>query len=157
MANAEAGNGATGVRSRVEIPSGLEEADLTRMYELMALARALDERMWVLNRAGEAPFVISCQGHEAAQAGVAFALKPGRDVLAPYYRDLAMVLHFGVTPREVLCSLFGKEPDTSSRGRQMPAHYGNRKLNILTGSSPVATQYPHAVGAALDPVRIFSL
>lgn len=149
MANGDSGRGGAGVQSRIEIPSGLTEDDLRGMYELMALARALDERMWVLNRAGEAPFVISVQGHEAAQAGMAFALKPGRDVLAPYYRDLALVLHFGITPRSVMCSLFGKLGDTSSQGRQMPAHYGGREQKILTGSSPVATQYPHAVGAAL--------
>src|SRR5262249_51807332 len=64
------------------------------MYESMLLARALDERMWILNRQGRASFVISCQGHEAAQAGVAYALVPGRDVIFPYYRDVGVVLRF---------------------------------------------------------------
>lgn len=151
MANGQTGASGPGLRSpsRLELPPGLEEADLPRIYELMVLARALDERLWVLNRAGQAPFVISCQGHEAAQAGTAFALVPGRDVLVPYYRDLTLVLHFGVTPREILCSLLGKEGDASSRGRQMPAHYSSKQHGIITGSSPVATQYPHAVGVAL--------
>ena len=47
------------------------------MYRLMAIARAVDERMWILNRAGKIPFVISGQGHEGAQVGLAFALKQG--------------------------------------------------------------------------------
>lgn len=141
-------SGGIGVRPR-DLPVGLTEADLLRMYELMVMARSLDERMWILNRAGQAPFVISCQGHEAAQAGAGFALQPGKDVLLPYYRDLALVLHFGLTARDILLSLFAKKDDPNSGGRQMPAHYGCRRLNIITGSSPVATQVPHAVGVAL--------
>ena len=40
----------------------------------MLMARRIDERMWLLNRAGKIPFVISCQGQEAAQVGAAYAL-----------------------------------------------------------------------------------
>ena len=38
---------------------GLNDADLVEMYRYVALARSLDERMWILNRAGRIPFVIS--------------------------------------------------------------------------------------------------
>ncbi|HEX3722584.1 MAG TPA: thiamine pyrophosphate-dependent dehydrogenase E1 component subunit alpha [Nitrolancea sp.] len=137
------------VTERQDDRSQLPAEQLRQMYELMALARMLDERMWLLNRGGQAPFVISCQGHEAAQAGAGFALQPGKDILLPYYRDLALSLHFGITPRDVMLSLLGKQGDPTSGGRQMPAHYSSRKLNIITGSSPVATQLPHAVGVAL--------
>ena len=34
------------------------------------------------------------------------------------------------------------------KGRQMPIHYGSKELNFHTISSPLATQLPHAVGAA---------
>src|SRR4051812_27812825 len=84
---------------------GLEHADMRGMFETMLLARSLDERMWLMNRAGRAPFVISCQGHEAAQVGIGFALDPSRDWLVPYYRDLALALHFGMTPRDMMLSL----------------------------------------------------
>lgn len=141
--------GAVGIQSRLQAPPDLTEDDLRRMYEYMLLARSLDERMWLLNRGGQAPFVISCQGHEAAQIGAAFALQPGKDVVVPYYRDLGIVLYFGMTPREVMLSLTGKKGDPNSQGRQMPAHYGDRKLNIITTGSPVASQVPHAVGVAL--------
>ena len=53
---------------------GLSNDDVLEMYETMLLARRIDERMWLLNRAGKIPFVISCQGQEAAQVGAAFAL-----------------------------------------------------------------------------------
>jgi 2-oxoisovalerate dehydrogenase E1 component alpha subunit len=119
------------------------------MYRYMFLARALDERMWLLNRSGKAPFVISCQGHEAAQVGAAFALQRGKDFTLPYYRGLATVLVMGLTPREVMLSIFARAADPSSGGRQMPAHYGHRKLKILNQSSPVGTQIPHAAGIGL--------
>ncbi len=122
---------------------------LRDMLRYMMLARALDERMWVLNRAGKAPFVISCQGHEAAQVGAAFALTHGKDFILPYYRGLAMVLVMGMTPTEVMLGLFARATDPSSGGRQMPAHYGCRRLKIVTQSSPVGTQIPHAAGIGL--------
>lgn len=142
-------SGGVGIETKATVPSGLTDADLVRMYDYMVLARSLDERMWLLNRAGQAPFVISCQGHEAAQIGAAFALQPGKDILAPYYRDLAMVLYFGMTPDELMLSLLAKQGDPNSQARQMPGHYGSRRLKIFTTSSPVATQVLHATGAAL--------
>lgn len=123
--------------------------DMRRMFETMLLARSLDERMWLMNRAGRAPFVISCQGHEAAQVGIAFAMDPSKDWLVPYYRDLAFVLHFGVTPRDVMLSLLARAEEPSSGGRQMPGHYGSREHHIVTSSSPVGTQYAQAPGVAL--------
>lgn len=127
----------------------LSAATLREMFRFMALARALDERMWLLNRAGKAPFVISCQGHEAAQVGAAFALTRGKDFTLPYYRGLASVLVMGMTPTEVMLALFARAADPNSGGRQMPAHYSSRRLKIVTQSSPVGTQIVHATGVGL--------
>lgn len=115
----------------------------------MALARALDERAWILNRAGRTHFVISGQGHEGAEAGVTAALQPGRDWLLPYYRSMAGVMAMGMTPREVFLHQFGKAEDPGSGGRQMPSHYGHAGHRIFTSSSPVGTQALHAAGIAL--------
>ncbi|MEA2575215.1 MAG: 2-oxoisovalerate dehydrogenase component alpha subunit [Chloroflexia bacterium] len=128
---------------------GLGKEQLLDMWYYMLLARSLDERMWLLNRQGKAPFVISCQGHEAIQIGVSFALERGKDWFLPYYRDLGVCLALGVTPRETMLQHFAKRDDPSSGGRQMPGHYGYKKYKIVTGSSPVATQFCHAVGVAL--------
>lgn len=128
---------------------GLTKEDLLKIYETMLTARRVDERMWLLNRAGKIPFVISCQGQEAAQVGAAYALDNTKDYIAPYYRDLGVVLHFGMTPKELMLSAFAKAEDPNSGGRQMPGHFGQKKNRILTGSSPVTTQVPHAVGVAL--------
>jgi 2-oxoisovalerate dehydrogenase E1 component alpha subunit len=124
-------------------------ATLREMFRYMVLARALDERMWLLNRAGKAPFVISCQGHEAAQVGAAFALARGKDFTLPYYRGLGTVLVMGMTPTEVMLALFARAADPNSGGRQMPAHYSSRRLKIITQSSPVGTQIAHAAGVGL--------
>ncbi|GER66118.1 2-oxoisovalerate dehydrogenase subunit alpha [Weizmannia acidilactici] len=128
---------------------GLSDRDVIEMYETMLLARKLDERMWLLNRSGKIPFVISCQGQEAAQVGAAFALDRKKDYVLPYYRDLGVVLAFGMTARDIMLSGFAKAEDPNSGGRQMPGHFGQKKNRIVTQSSPVTTQVPHAVGIAL--------
>ncbi|MBR7796725.1 MAG: thiamine pyrophosphate-dependent dehydrogenase E1 component subunit alpha [Bacillota bacterium] len=128
---------------------GLTDEMVLEMYKTMLLARKIDERMWLLNRAGKIPFVISCQGQEAAQVGASFALDRKSDYVAPYYRDMGVVLAFGMTTKELMLSGFAKAEDPNSGGRQMPGHFGQKKNRILTGSSPVTTQLPHAVGVAL--------
>ena len=127
---------------------GLKEEDLLEMYRFMLLARFCDERQWALNRQGKAPFVVPVSGHEGAQMGSIWAFERGKDVFCPYYRDMALCLAAGFTPKDVFTGLFGKADDPSSGGRQMPAHWGSRKLNIITGSSPIATQVLHAAGIA---------
>jgi len=128
---------------------GLADADLIEMYRLVALARAVDERMWILNRAGRIPFVISGQGHEGAQVGIAWALEKGKDWIAPFYRSIATCLTFGMSARDIMTAQYATADDPSSGGRQMPGHYGSHEHNIVSVSSPVATQLLHAVGIAL--------
>src|SRR3989337_4367853 len=128
---------------------GLTDDDLLAMYHKVALARAVDERMWILNRAGRIPFVISGQGHEGAQVGIAWPLEAKKDFIAPFYRSIATCLAFGMTAQDILMAQYAKASDPSSGGRQMPGHYGNADNNLLSLSSPVATQMLHAVGIAL--------
>ncbi|MFJ7307710.1 thiamine pyrophosphate-dependent dehydrogenase E1 component subunit alpha [Peribacillus frigoritolerans] len=131
------------------LQAGLSDEQVLEMYRIMLLARRVDERMWLLNRSGKIPFVVSCQGQEAAQVGAAFALNREKDYVLPYYRDLGVVLAFGMTARDLMLSSFAKAEDPNSGGRQMPGHFGQKKNRIVTGSSPVTTQVPHAVGIAL--------
>ncbi|CAM3565615.1 thiamine pyrophosphate-dependent dehydrogenase E1 component subunit alpha [Marinicrinis lubricantis] len=128
---------------------GLTDQQVIDMYSMMLLARKYEERGLMLQRAGKINFHISGIGQEAAQVGAAFALEKGVDYILPYYRDFAFVLSMGMTVKELMLSLFAKAEDPNSGGRQMPAHFGYKRLNMLTGSSPVTTQVPHAVGVAL--------
>jgi 2-oxoisovalerate dehydrogenase E1 component alpha subunit len=122
---------------------------LLEMYRVMLLSRRLDERAWVLHRQGKIAFHISGIGHEAAQVGAAFALQRGTDWVVPYYRDLAMILAMGMSPREFALGLMGKKDEPNSGARQMPSHWSLRRANVVSHSSPVATQTPHASGIAL--------
>ncbi|MEI7745403.1 MAG: thiamine pyrophosphate-dependent dehydrogenase E1 component subunit alpha, partial [Chloroflexota bacterium] len=128
---------------------GLADGDLVAMYRMVALARAVDERMWILNRSGRIPFVISGQGHEGAQVGMAWPLRRGHDWVAPFYRSIATCLTMGMTARDLMLAQYAKASDAGSGGRQMPGHYGGPAHNIVSVSSPVATQILHAVGIAL--------
>src|SRR5512137_1978738 len=98
------------------------------MYWSMLLARRLDERMWILHRQHEVAFHISGIGHEGTQVGAAFALKKGYDWVHPYYRDLALSLTLGMTSRDLMLAMYGKEGEPSSGGRQMPSHFASRAL-----------------------------
>ena len=144
------GNGSSppGV-SKLAASVGLTDDDLLGMYRTILLARQVDERMWVLNRAGRIPFVISGQGHEGAQVAIAWALEKGKDWIAPFYRSVGTLLTFGMGARDIMTAQFAKAVDISSGGRQMPGHYGSRPKHLVSLSSPVATQMLHAVGIAL--------
>ncbi len=119
------------------------------MYWTMLLARRLDERAWVLHRQGKIAFHISGIGHEAAQIGAAFALERGKDWWVPYYRDLALLLALGYSPLDFMLALMGKRGEPTSGARQMPSHWSLRAANVVSHSSPVATQTPHAAGIGL--------
>jgi 2-oxoisovalerate dehydrogenase E1 component len=128
---------------------GLSGEDVVAMWRTILLTRRLDQKIWALNRMGKAPFAVSCQGHEGAQVGTGWALRTGHDVVCPYYRDTGLMLTLGMTPQEVLEGVFARATDPSSGGRQMPNHWGSSRLRVITGSSPIATQIPHAAGVAL--------
>lgn len=127
---------------------GLTEEDLLAMHRTMVTARLCDEAQFRLNRQGKAPFVVPVSGHEGCQVATAWPMQRGKDVFVPYYRDMAICLVAGMTPKDVFLGVFGKADDPSSGGRQMPAHWGSKRLGIITGSSPIATQIPHASGIA---------
>jgi 2-oxoisovalerate dehydrogenase E1 component len=127
---------------------GLSTEDLLGMYRHILLARLLDQKIWSLNRMGKAPFVVSSQGHEGCQVGSTWALRKGHDVVLPYYRDTGVMLALGMTAEEILLGVFARAADPCSGGRQMPNHWGSARLGVISGSSPIATQLPHAAGLA---------
>jgi 2-oxoisovalerate dehydrogenase E1 component alpha subunit len=147
LSKVSTGNGNPAVRRELE-DSGLGAEQLRGLYRNMLLQRQIDTRGFQLNRQGKIPFALGSEGHEAVQAGAAAALSTGRDALALYYRDLGLALGAGVPPLDLLLAMFARTTD-SNGGRQFPNHYTNRKLGILSISSVIAAQCPHAVGVAL--------
>jgi len=127
---------------------GLKKDDLVWMLRNIYLSRKLDDAEISMKKQSKAFFQISGAGHEGILTAVAKAMKPKYDWFIPYYRDRALCTGLGVTGYEMLCQANGNTGDTASHGRQMPAHWGNVDLNIVTKSSCTGTQFLQACGVA---------
>ena len=127
---------------------GIPPDDVVQAFRIAYTSRRIDDKEIQLKRQNRIYFQISGAGHEAVQVAAAMFMDPGVDWLFPYYRDRALCLGLGVTPLEMLLSATGAKAGEASAGRQMPSHWGSRRLNVFTTSSPTGSECLPGVGAA---------
>lgn len=142
---------------RLKTPRSLKSLtseELLEMFRMMCISRALDERVWLLNRQGKAAIAASAQGHEAAQLGCIRATDPSKDHYLIYYRQFAAMLALGTTTDELLSGFLARDGEPMSGARQFPLHGAHPRVDLFSFSNVVATQLPQGVGVALaDKMR----
>lgn len=129
-------------------PTTLSREQRVGLYRTIYAARRIDDKEITGKRQNKVFFQINGVGHEAVQAAAALVFRPGHDWFFFYYRDRALAYGLGYTAKEMFLGSVGAMDDPASGGRQMPSHWGHKKLNIFTTSSPTGSQFLQAVGAA---------
>ncbi|XP_045533113.1 2-oxoisovalerate dehydrogenase subunit alpha, mitochondrial [Pieris brassicae] len=124
----------------------LDKEVLLNMYRSMVQLNQMDKILYESQRQGRISFYMTNYGEEGMHLGSAAALTP-QDLVFAQYREVGVLLYRGMTMTELVNQCYGNHEDPG-KGRHMPVHYGSKQHNIVTISSPLATQMPQAVGAA---------
>eukprot|EP00924_Labyrinthula_sp_SR-Ha-C_P001663 augustus_masked-scaffold_18-processed-gene-5.12-mRNA-1 protein AED:0.02 eAED:0.02 QI:0/-1/0/1/-1/1/1/0/449 len=133
-------------KEAIDVALALSEAEAISLMKSMIKVEVVDSILYEIQRQGRISFYMTSNGEEGINIGSADSLSE-KDTIFAQYREAGVLLHRGYTFGEMMDQCFGTMDD-AGKGRQMPVHYTSRRLNWHTISSPLATQMPHATGAA---------
>ncbi|EFA85549.1 3-methyl-2-oxobutanoate dehydrogenase [Heterostelium album PN500] len=119
---------------------------VTKMYKQMLLLNTMDSIFYDVQRQGRISFYMTSFGEEAIHIGSAQALSMD-DTIFAQYRESGVLMWRGFTLDEIANQCCSNELDPG-KGRQMPVHFGSKRINVQTISSPLTTQLPQAVGSS---------
>ncbi|KAH8923997.1 branched-chain alpha-keto acid dehydrogenase E1-alpha subunit [Atractiella rhizophila] len=125
----------------------ISESLAVNMYTTMLKLPIVDSILYNSQRQGKIAFYMTSHGEEGAVVGSAAAFSPTDEVFAQY-REVGVLLWRGFSLTQVMAQCFASNSDDSTGGKQMPMHFGSKRLHYQTISSPLATQIPQAAGAA---------
>jgi pyruvate dehydrogenase E1 component alpha subunit len=126
---------------------GVDRDLAVRMFEVMVLTRAVEDRMVAMYRGGDLlGSLYTGHWHEAISVGAASNLRPD-DYMAPLHRNLGAHLWRGIEPWQVMASFMGKATSPTG-GRDGTLHYGRLDLGIYNPPSHIPANFPVATGMA---------
>lgn len=120
--------------------------EMVHMYKSMTMLNTMDKILYESQRQGRISFYMTNYGEEATHIGSAAALD-SEDLVYGQYREAGVLMYRGFSLDEFMNQCYGNSEDLG-QGKQMPVHYGSKRLNFVTISSPLGTQLPQAVGSA---------
>ena len=113
----------------------------------IALTRAMDERMFNMQRQGKMSFYMKSTGEEAVSVGHALALQD-TDMIFPTYRQQGILIHRGASMKEMMCQCLSNSGDPLD-GKSIPVLYSFKKHGFFSISGNLGTQLIQGVGWAM--------
>lgn len=135
-------------RSSKGAPEGVPAEAYHELLRRMLTVYYVEERLKLFVRAGKVSFHASTRGHEKLQIAMSMLLRPGKDWFFPYYREKALMVGLGMTPKDIFLHMLSKADDPCGGGRNMSEHFSSRALRVVSPTACTGTQYLQAVGMA---------
>ena len=121
--------------------------DLRKGLADMMTVRALDKRMFNMQRQGKLSFYMKSTGEEAVSVAHSLALRP-TDMTFPTYRQQGILIERGCPLFDIMCQLLSNEGD-ALQGKSLPVLYSFRDYGYFTVSGNLGTQLIQGVGWAM--------
>ena len=117
-------------------------------YPLMLLSRRAEERLLELFKKGYVKGTVTDSwGNEATAVGMTMPLRPGRDVVSLWHRDLLGHLLLGSTPYDLFCQYMANAKSTT-HAREGNCHHGDAAQRRFPMMSHLGKMLSLVVGGA---------